>query len=147
MIDVPDQGCVYNPKTQTDDSVGEQEDAVCGVRVMQLAGRYVLGGSDNESSKRSAESNGHVNSYFLLDTQTGKHANFPTYEALRGEAQHLGISLNLEPIDVVYLRYRFTWFDVFAGFLLCVPPLITLSLLVRWIIKLRRTRQGVPQAV
>jgi hypothetical protein len=32
MIDVTDQGWVYNPKTQPGSSVGEQQDAVAGVR-------------------------------------------------------------------------------------------------------------------
>src|SRR3954467_2418001 len=38
MIDVPDHGCVYNPKTQaTSVGVIEQEDAVFDVCVLQLA--------------------------------------------------------------------------------------------------------------
>ncbi len=50
MIDDTDQGCVYNPKTQMGNGgVGEQEDAVFGVHVLQVAGRYILGGSDTRS--------------------------------------------------------------------------------------------------
>ena len=42
MIDVTDQGWVYNPRTQSGGGIGEQEDAVAGVRTLQVAGRYVL---------------------------------------------------------------------------------------------------------
>lgn len=36
MIDVTDHGFVYNPKTQTEGAVGEQEDAPYGVRLLQV---------------------------------------------------------------------------------------------------------------
>src|SRR5215472_11095917 len=36
MIDVPDQGLVYNPKTQPGPGVSEREDAIDGVRNVQL---------------------------------------------------------------------------------------------------------------
>ncbi|HEY6369795.1 MAG TPA: hypothetical protein VIX37_04395 [Candidatus Sulfotelmatobacter sp.] len=45
MIDVTDQGWVYNPKTQADGDVSERHDAVAGVRnleVATLANRYRL---------------------------------------------------------------------------------------------------------
>src|SRR5579872_2218365 len=43
MIDVTDQGWVYSPKTQgPDGALAEQEDAIAGVRMLQVAGRYIL---------------------------------------------------------------------------------------------------------
>jgi hypothetical protein len=50
MIDVTDQGWVYNPKTQPGSGVREQEDAVAGVRKIQIAGRYILGATDSNFS-------------------------------------------------------------------------------------------------
>jgi len=127
MIDVTDQGCVYNPKTQAGNGgVGEQEDAVFGVRDLQVAGRYILGGANS--------------SYFLLDTGTGKRQTFSTFEELRTTAGHKGIQLALQPIADVYSKYRFTYFDMFVGFLLCLPPLLLAWLIVRWIVRLRRSR-------
>jgi len=139
MIDTTDQGWVYNPKTQSGGGVGEQQDAVGGVKIVQVSGRYVLGGLDSRPIAQSVKSP-EVDSYFLLDTQVGKHANFPSYDALRANAQELGIALNLQPIADVYGKYRFTWFDVFAGLLTCLPPLVGAVLLVRWVIRVRRTR-------
>jgi hypothetical protein len=49
MIDVTDCGWVYNPKTQLSGGVSEQEDAPYGVRLVQVAGRYVLGGLDSKA--------------------------------------------------------------------------------------------------
>jgi len=139
MIDVTDQGWVYNPKTQIDGGVAEQEDAVAGVRLVQVSGKYILGGSDSRSIVDSHSSNDYVDSYFLLDTQTGRKTAFPNVDGLRAAATQAGINLNLEPIDAVYSRYRYTWFDVSVGILLCVPPLACLVLLARKILKLRKS--------
>jgi hypothetical protein len=140
MIDTTDQGWVYNPKTQSGGGVGEQEDAVGGVKIVQVSGRYVLGGSDSRTFEQSVKNPDQVDSYFLLDTQIGKHANFPSFDALRAKAQELGIALNLQPIAGVYGKYRFTWFEVFVGLLLCLPPLAGVALLGRWIIRMRKSR-------
>jgi hypothetical protein len=120
-------------------AVGEQEDAIAGVRVLQVSGRYILGGSDSRSFERSDNAD-QVDSYFLLDAQFGKRANFSTYDVLRTKAQELGIVLRLESIEAVYGQYKATGFEVFVGLLLCLPPLTGIALLVRWIIRVRNTR-------
>ena len=49
MIDLTDEGWVYDPKTQiVPDSVSDQDDAVPDVRTLQIAGRYILGGRSAE---------------------------------------------------------------------------------------------------
>jgi hypothetical protein len=148
MIDVTDYGWVYNPKTQGSGGVvGEQEDAIAGVRLVQVSGQRILGGSDSQAFRESRDNNkDQVDSYFLLDTATGKRTNFSTYNALQNATLQLGIQPNLEHIETVYSRYRFTWFDVFVGFLLFVPPFISGSLLVLWIVRLRRERASVMQS-
>lgn len=148
MIDTTDQGWIYNPKTQRYGGVvGSQDDAVDGVRVAQVAGRYILGASDTKLSEHFGQNTKAVDSYFWLDTKTGKKTVFSNYDDLRSAAGQLGVSLKLEPIYNVYRRYRFTWFDVFAGFLLLAPPLVSAYFLFRWIARVRRTRESIPQAV
>lgn len=148
MIDTTDQGWIYNPKTQRYGGVvGSQDDAVDGVRVVQVAGRYILGASDTKLSEHFGQNTKAVDSYFWLDTKTGKKTVFSNYDDLRSAAGQLGVSLKLEPIYNVYRRYRFTWFDVFAGFLLLAPPLVSAYFLFRWIARVRRTRESIPQAV
>jgi hypothetical protein len=141
MVDVTDNGWVYNPKTQSDGGVGEQEDAIAGVRSLQVAGRYFLGASDTGAATKIAPASSDVDRYFLLDTQDGKRVDFANYDAMNSAAAHLGIHPELERIDVVYSRYRFTWFDVLVGFLLCVPPLVYVAVLARQILNVRRARQ------
>lgn len=142
MIDVTDQGWVYNPKTQDPGGgVGEQEDAVAGVRMVQVAGKYIVGGSDSQSVQHYGQNKEDVDSYFLLDTQTGKRTTLKTHDELRQLAAQVGIDLDLKPIARVYYRYRFTWFDLFVGFLLCVPPLLGAWLLFKWIARLRRAQE------
>ena len=107
MIDVTDQGWVYNPKTQHSQSgVAEQEDAVAGVRNVQVAGQYILGGADTKSFEHLGKDSNQVDSYFLLDTRTGKRTKFQTFDALRGRALQLNIELNLQPFNSVYAKYR-----------------------------------------
>jgi hypothetical protein len=130
MIDVTDEGIVYNPKTQPGEGVGEEEDAVFGVRLVQIAGRYILGGGDSRTD----------DSYFLLDTQTGKRSNFGSYDELATAGKKLSIQLHLESIATVYRRYRFTWFDVLVGMLFCIPLLAYAVVTMRWIVRLRRTK-------
>jgi hypothetical protein len=141
MIDVTDQGLVYNPKTQPFSSgVGEQEDAVAGVRKLQVAGRYILGGTDSKSFEHFGHENENIDSFFILDTATGKQSRCQSYDELRSRAQELRIDLNLEPIHSVYARYRSTWFDLVTALLSFIPPLAGLALLALWVWKLRRTR-------
>jgi hypothetical protein len=142
MTDVTDRGYVYNPKTQRfKDSVLEQEDAVSKVRVVQVAGRYILGAMGRSRPiKPVPNEGGDPDSYFVLDTRTGKRETFSTYDALRRAAGQFGVDVHLQPIEAVYLKYRFTLFDLLAAFLLFAPPLLSAWLLVRWIVRLRRNR-------
>ena len=138
MIDVTDQGWVYNPKTQPGGGVGEQEDAVAGVRRVQIAGRYILGAADSHASNFGKPTD--IDSFFLLDTTTGKRNQFTNQQDLSRAAQQLGVQLNLEDIDAVYSRYRFTWFDLFVGAAFVAPLAAYLLFLARWILQIRRTR-------
>jgi hypothetical protein len=145
MIDEPDQGVVYKPVNQhVEGVVGIQQGAVDGIRIMQVAGRYILGGADSRSSDHFGDK-AEVDSYFLLDTGTGERQSFSTYEALRTAAGLRGVQLALQPIEAVYDKYRFTYFDKFVGCLLCVPPVLLAWLLVRWIVRLRGRRDMISQ--
>jgi hypothetical protein len=139
MIDETDHGSVYNPKTQVPGGVSEQEDAPFGVRVLQVQGRYIIGGLDSKAGAWSNTNDTRVDSYFLLDTQSSRRTNFPTYDALLQAASQVGIQPHLEPIAKVYSDYRFTWFDKVSAFLFFVPPLIALILLIWWVLRLRKT--------
>jgi hypothetical protein len=139
MIDVTDYGWVYNPRTQgTSGGVGEQEDAVYGVRSVQIAGPYIIGAVDEGTPPDMGSTK--IDSYFILDARTGKRTTLPNYDSLGSAARQRGIRLHLEPIDAVYSRYRFSWFDIFAGVLFCGPILTAFLLLVLWIARLRQTR-------
>lgn len=141
MIDETEQGWVFNPKTRGWDGVAEGEDSISGVRVLQLSGPYILGGRDSHAYQLASKDE-YIESYFLLDTRTGKHESFPAYEALRDQAQQMGIALSMERINVVYSRYRFSWFDILAAVVLLGPPLIFACLLIRWVLRLRKTREA-----
>lgn len=139
MIDVTDQGTVYNPKTQLNpDSVSDQWDTVPGVRRMQVSGRYLLLEADSKYFGNYNHDDRNIDSYFLLDTRNGKPTPFSSEQELFSTATQLGIHTDLQPIAKVYGKYRFTWFDWFTLGLLLVPPLLFFGYLIRWILRLRR---------
>jgi hypothetical protein len=140
MIDVTDQGWVYNPITQPGQTVSQREDALDGVRNLQVAGRYILAAADSKGFDHLGKDTNDVDGYFLLDTQFGKKTQFLTYDELRRKAMELGIELNLQPIYNVYSKFRFSWFDLVAGILFLVPPAIGALTLIVWVVRLRRTR-------
>jgi hypothetical protein len=141
MIDVSDQGTVYNPKTQLGDgTVVEQEDAISGVRELQVADARLLGGADSRYSEHFGQSSPSIDRYFVLDTRTGKRTDFTTDTALRSAASMLGIELKLKPIFEVYRQYRFTWFDLAAALVMFLPPLLAVAWFLRSIVRLRHTR-------
>jgi hypothetical protein len=144
MIDVTDQGWVYNPETQPDGDVNERDDAVAGVRNLEVAGRYILGATDGKAFEHLGKDISEVDSYFILDSQFGKQTQFQNYDAFRHRALQLGIEPNLQPIDTVYSKFRFSWFDVLAGMLFVLPPVIGALVLIGWIVRLRRTRLLLP---
>jgi hypothetical protein len=143
MIDQPDRGLLYNPKTQVvGGGLASQPDAPGGVRLLQLAGPYMLGGSDTTWRLQ-----GHlVDSYFLIDARTGKRADFGTYDALRDAASKLNIQLRLEQVGDVYSKYRFTWFDSLVDYVTAVPLVLYAGLLIWRILRLRKTRFLAPIA-
>jgi hypothetical protein len=47
-----------------------------------------------------------VLSYFMLDTATGTHTDFATFDALRATVAPMNVQVHLEPIDVEYGRAR-----------------------------------------
>jgi hypothetical protein len=89
MIDTTDRGWIYNPKTQPGDAISDQQDAVPDVRVLQLAGNYILGGADTRPPQTQSGS-AQIDSYFLLDTQAGQQVRFSDYESLRGKGSASG---------------------------------------------------------
>jgi hypothetical protein len=78
-------------------------------------------------------------SYFILDTNKDSHVTFANEKEFKEAANELGVgAIRREPIDVVYGRYRPTWFDALAGFLFFVPPLVGFVGLVIWVMRVRK---------
>lgn len=132
MIDTTEQGFVYNPKTQPDEPIEGGSDAVGRVAALQVADSYIFG-----SRASSQEQN--TDPYFLLNTSDGSLTTFSAYERMQARAESLGIKLSLEPIAVVYRRYRFTWLDACAAALSVFVPLLGAVYLWRRTLQLRRS--------
>jgi len=78
-------------------------------------------------------------SYFLLNSISNERTQFASLDELRAATVHLGITLALEPINRVYSKYRFTWFDALAAVLFVGPPLLGFGLLGARVFRVWRT--------
>ena len=148
MVDVTDRGWLYNPKTQDPSGLRtpQWQNAVDDVCVLQVAGRYILGGRNcRDYVPDPPPDRVLVLSYFLIDTTTRERTDFPTYGALRSAAARMKIEPHLDRIDVVYSRYRFTWFDLATALGTLGVPLVFAGLLLRWMIRLGRSGVTAPQ--
>jgi hypothetical protein len=145
MIDTTDQGTVYNPKTQgKDGSISSRDDAVFGVRQLQVSQSLIFGARDVGYFGRIGQESKFVDSYFELQTKQNKVIEFKSLEDLRNRASSEGVTLNLRPFEAVFGDYRTTWFDYISGLILIVVPLIGFGLLVRWVWTIRRVREDSP---
>jgi hypothetical protein len=139
MIDAADPVLVYNPRNQsTSEGVVWQRDGVDGVRTLQVAERYILGGRDSHGLAHLAKVGDQVDSYFVLDTETGKLTVMPSHAQLEKAASQLGIQLKLERAYTVYSRYGLMPFVRVPPFGTSLALLVLLWLLARWIMQLRR---------
>jgi hypothetical protein len=140
MIDTTDQGTVYNPRTQAHgDSVSSQDDAVFGVRQLQVSRGLIFGARDKGYFGRIGQESRLVDSYFELDTTKKTHTEFDSLAGLRQRATSEGVVLQLRDFVSVYADYRNTWFDYLAGGVLLLVPGIGFFLLARWVWKVRRS--------
>ena len=145
MVDDTDEGCVYIQRAQTTSGAGAETPELCGIRRLQVAGRYLLGTRDKSVTADCRDAS-QPDFYFLLDGITRETLTFSTCEDLHAAAVQRSIQLRLQPIAEVYSEYRPTRFDTFVDFLLCVPLLLMGLLLVGWIVRLRRRKNVVLQA-
>lgn len=139
MIDTTDQGTVYNPKTQPGmDTVVGRDDAVFGVRQLQVSNGLIFGARDSGYFSRIGQDSTVVDTYFELNTTRKTHVEFKTLEELRQQASHEGVTLQLRQFASVFGDYRTTWFDYLAGATLILLPLVAFIILARWVWRVRQ---------
>ena len=144
FVDTMDHGELYDPKTQNDpDAIASQRDTVFGVSLLQISGQYILGGASSETFPSEYS---RADRYFLIDGKARTRRDFGNIDELKQAAAQVGVQVNLEPVDQIYSKYRFTWFDVFVAFLFCAPLLVYAGVLLWWLIRLRRNRPVVLQS-
>ena len=137
-IDVTDFGTVFNPKTQRfPDSIGSQEDAVFGVRRLEIDNNLISGTYDgNPTFEKPPTFEDH---YFSLDTNTGKRSEFSSLPELETYLAQRGIKAHLRSFWEVFCDYRNTWFDWVTLIIGISVPLIGLAMLIWLIVRARRT--------
>jgi hypothetical protein len=131
MVDDESPGWVYND-THGFQNIDWSRDGIDGVKSLQIAGQYILGGRDSRGFQKDAV----VNAYFLIDTETSTVRHFSTRSQLESTATSMGIHLQLEPAISLYSNSEKStpWGLIVMMFVLAV---LCLGLFVRWIKKLR----------
>lgn len=147
MIDLTDEATVYN---QSDSRVyqdgqvrGSSDDpgVIFRVRRLEVRPPFLFGTASPDAAFTERPIKSPETLFFVLDTRSGTRTNDPTLNALQADAQRFGGPLKLEPVDVVYSRYRYGKADLIPGIAFAIPPLIALFFLTRALIRLRATRQ------
>lgn len=147
MIDVTDEGTVYDPRTQAfEGSIGSQSDTVFGVRELQVAGNLIFGANDTGYFGRIGQDSTFVDNYFELNTNTAARTNFKSLPELEKRAASEGVPLRLRPFESVFSEYRYTWFDYLAWTLLLLAPAAGFAWLARWVWKIRKANPHGVQA-
>jgi hypothetical protein len=149
LIDEDHDGTVFNPATHftggsSDDINPDGPDAVSGVRVLQIAGKKILGGAGPLGQYSSQATRDRIDYFFILDTEAHTRANFETYDAITQAVKQFNIQPQLQPILGIYERYRFTWFDLSAIALFLVPVLGAAFVIIR---RIRRLAEPIPPAI
>ncbi len=139
MIDTTDQGTIYNPKTQPGGgTITSREDAVFGVRQLQIAGPLAFGARDSGYFERIGQNSTAVDTFFELNTKQNKVDDFKTLSDLQHRATAQGVALRLRPFASVFSDYRYSWFDYVAILILLLGPLASLTVLIRWLWRMRK---------
>ena len=149
MIDVTDEGTVYNPKTQGENgSVTNGGDTEFGVRQLQVSNNLIFGARDNGYFNRIGETSNssQVDTYFELDTKRSSRVEFKSLEELQRKAASDGIRLNLREFSSVFGDYRTTWFDYLAFAILLLVPGYAFLLLARWVWRMRVAQPARPRS-
>jgi hypothetical protein len=138
MIDTTDQGTVYNPRTQLGGgSIVDRDDAVFGVRQLQVSNGLIFGARDSGYFDRIGQNSHTVDTYFELDTTKGTHSEYKSFGELSQRAASEGVSLKLREFQSVFGEYRTTWFDYFAFATLILIPVLGFFALARWVWSIR----------
>jgi hypothetical protein len=137
MIDTTDQGAIRDQNYQT---------VINGVRQLQVANRLIFGANDSGYLDRLGDDSKFVDSYFELNTLTGRLTGFTTLDQLRQRAASEGAQLHLREFQAVYWDYRTTWFDYLAKIILFLIPATGFILMSRWIWRLRTSTSSLTRA-
>ncbi|HST12562.1 MAG TPA: hypothetical protein VLL05_19460 [Terriglobales bacterium] len=142
MTAASEPGWVYSPRNEaTPKSVAWQKDGVDGVELLQVAGRYIVGGR-NSRGWRPSTSVVEVDSYFLLDTETANLTTLSTFQQLQGTAEQLGIQLNLERVYIVYGTYGMMHWGKLPMFGIYLLSPVLLWFVLRWAMRIRALRSS-----
>lgn len=116
------------------------QDGIPDVRLLQLAKGYMLGGRGRRLVETPEAGDRIVESYFLLETGSGRKTDFATLPELEQAAGRAGLQPRLQAVGEVYAEYGRTWFDSLLIWLMILPPGFSALGLVRWLGRLRARR-------
>lgn len=116
------------------------KDGIRDVRLLQLANGHVLGGRGRRVFETPEAGDRIVESYFLLETSSGRKTESETLPELEKAAGQLGLRLQLRAIGEVYSAYGRTWFDGVLIWIMLLPLALGALGMVRWLGRLRARR-------
>lgn len=140
MIDVTDRGTVYDksdPRVAHGSSVGggpNDQDAIFGVRRLELRPPYIIGAAATESFT-SFEEKPAETIFFRMDTRNRTRID----KASLNELEQITGKTNLKPVDAVYSSLRYSKVDLIPLFVFSILPIATIWYLLRALLRMRAT--------
>jgi len=132
-------GTLYRPAGWPRWRSGKQE-GIPDVRLLQLAKGYMLGGRGRRLVETPEAGDHIVESYFLLETGTGRKTEFAMLPELEQAAGQAGLRPQLQPVGEVYAAHGRTWFDGVLLWLMLLPVALGTFGMFRWLGRLRARR-------
>jgi hypothetical protein len=130
---------LYRPKGWPRWRNGKQE-GIPDVRLLQMANGYMLGGRGRRLVEAPEADDRIVESYFLLETGSGRKREFATLAELEQAAGELGLRTQLQAAGTLAAAYGRTWFDGVLPLLMLLPVGLAGFGMLRWMGRLRARR-------
>ena len=136
MVDAESPGWVYKDMNGFQ-NIDWNRDGIDGVKSLQIAGNYIVGGRDSHGFQKNAV----VNEYFLIDTDTSTLRRFATWSQLEAAVTPIEIHVQLKPAISLYANSQQSpsWGLIV---LICALGALCLGLFFSWIKKLNTLRDS-----
>lgn len=118
IVDRSTRGTIVRARGRAiDPALHTANDAILAVHQLEIVGARLIGETDE--------------TYFILDSDTAKRRDFSSEAEFLATLTGLHMVPHLEPVEVIFNRQSFGWFDLVTVVVYIVPPMFALAFFIR----------------